>query len=78
MLEIDRDIYIMPEAVTLVKSAGKGKSVLFVTGQSALDGFVLDRDAAEVASDISEELGVDLHTVFEDQAEPEPDKQDEE
>ncbi|HEX5426651.1 MAG TPA: hypothetical protein VFW94_24275 [Candidatus Acidoferrales bacterium] len=64
MLEIDEGVYITPEHVTLIKEAGDGKCVLFVSGQSPLDGFVIDRPADEVAQDIADELGVDLNTVF--------------
>ena len=81
MLEVDDGIYLSPEHVTMIKSAGEGKCALWVTGQSALDGFVLDRDAKELAEDISNSLGVGLESVFssnEDNDETEGDEDEEE
>ncbi len=52
MIEIDDGIFVNPWKVTLVKAADKKKSVLYVDGQSALDGFVIKRNALELAQEI--------------------------
>jgi hypothetical protein len=54
MIELVEGVFVDPYAVTVVKSAGKGKCVFWVTGQSALDGFHLDYDAEEVAEAVSD------------------------
>jgi hypothetical protein len=54
MIEIYDGFFVNPWKVTVIKTAGKDKCVLYVSGQSALDGFVVDRDALEVATDIVE------------------------
>jgi hypothetical protein len=56
MIEIDDGFFVDPYSVTVVKAGGKKRCVIFVTGQSALDGFVINRPALEVATDIVEEL----------------------
>jgi hypothetical protein len=52
MIEIEDGFFVDPFAVTVVKAAGKKKCVLYVIGQSALDGFVLERNALEAAQEI--------------------------
>ena len=60
MIELDDGFFADPFAVTVVKTAGKKKCVLYVTGQSALDGFVLDRPALDVAQEVLDaRAGVD-------------------
>lgn len=71
MLEIDVDFWINPDCVTAVKAAGSGKSVLYFSGEDALGGHILDRDAREVAEDLSDALGQDLTSVFDEPEEEE-------
>jgi hypothetical protein len=52
MIEIEDGFYIDPWKVAAVKKADKGKCVLYLDGQSALEGFVLARKALEVAEEI--------------------------
>lgn len=54
MIEIYDGFFVDPWKVTVIKRAEKDKCVLYVNGQSALDGFVVDRAALEVATDIVE------------------------
>lgn len=54
MIEIEDGFFVDPFAVTAVKAAGKGKCILYVRGQSALEGFYLEREALEVAQEIME------------------------
>ncbi len=59
MIEIYEGFFVNPWKVTVVKAAEKDKCVLYVSGQSALDGFVVDRAALEVATDIVEAMQED-------------------
>jgi len=59
LVGITEDLFVNPWKVTVVKAAGEGKCVLYVSGQSALDGFVVNRDALEVATDILEAMEED-------------------
>lgn len=52
MIEIEEGIFVDPWSVTLIKAAGKKQCVLYVTGQSAMDGFLIERNALEVATEI--------------------------
>jgi hypothetical protein len=56
LIEIDDGFFVNPFNVTVVKAADKKQCVLYVSGQSALDGFVIKRSALEVATDIVEEI----------------------
>ena len=47
MIEIYDGFFVDPWKVTVIKRAEKDKCVLYVNGQSALDGFVVDRAALE-------------------------------
>ena len=47
-LDIGDEHYIVCESVISVKSIGKKKCALFLTGQSALEGFVVERNAKEL------------------------------
>jgi hypothetical protein len=52
MIEIEDGFFIFPEKVFAVKSVGKKKCLLYPNGASALDGFLLERNALEVAQEI--------------------------
>jgi hypothetical protein len=56
MIEIDDGFYVNPFEVSAIKTAGKDKCVLYLSGQSALEGFVIERDALEAATDILEAM----------------------
>lgn len=56
LVEIYDGFFVNPWKVTAVKAPEKDKCVLYVSGQSALDGFVIDRAALEVATDIVEAM----------------------
>lgn len=75
MIEIYDGFFVNPWKVTVVKAAGEDKCVLYVSGQSALDGFVVDRPALEVATDIVEAMQEDEKTD-DDDVEEEEDEED--
>jgi hypothetical protein len=52
MIEIEDGFFIFPEKVFAVKAVGKKKCLLYPDGTSALDGFLLERNALEVAQEI--------------------------
>ena len=54
MIELVEGLWLDPWAVTMIKKIEDGKCSLWVTGQSALEGFVLDYDAAEVAEAVND------------------------
>jgi hypothetical protein len=56
MIEIDDGFFVQAEEVAAVKSAGNGKSILYLKGQSALEGFVIEGEAVDVAERVDEEL----------------------
>ena len=56
MIEVSEGFFVQPEEVAAVKSAGNGKSVLYLKGQSALEGFVIEGEAVDVAERVDEEL----------------------
>ena len=64
MIELVEGFFVDPHAVTVIKAISKSKCALWVTGQSALDGFVLDYPADEVAEAVT------------DACEPEGDEED--
>ena len=72
MLEIAPDFWIDPEKVVCIKSSGEDQSVIFFSGSGVLDGHTVDRDARELAEDISNATGQDLTSVFD-----EPEEEDE-
>jgi hypothetical protein len=52
MIEIEDGFFIFPEKVFAVKAVGEKKCLLYPDGASALDGFLLERNALEVAQEI--------------------------
>ena len=57
MIEIDEGLFICVSHVVAVKSVDDGKCAIFMVGQSAADGgFLVERDALEVAEEITDEL----------------------
>ncbi len=56
MIEIEEDTFIAPAMVTMVKASGKRKALLYFVGQSALEGFVVNRNALELAQEIVDAL----------------------
>ncbi len=69
MIELLDGFFVNPHAVTVVKAIDEKSCALWVRGQSATDGFVLQYSASEVAeavTDACEEVEYD-----EDEAEQE-------
>jgi hypothetical protein len=56
MIEIGDGLFVQPEEVAAIKSAGDGKSVLYLKGQSALEGFVVEGEAVDIADKVDGEL----------------------
>ena len=58
MIEITDGLFIAPEHVIAVKAASDGEQrcTIYLSGQSALDGFVVDYYADEVAEEVAESL----------------------
>lgn len=54
MIELIENFWCDPFSVTVVKAISENKCALWVTGQSAMDGFVLDYSAAEVVQAIED------------------------
>jgi hypothetical protein len=48
MIELVDGFWINPAKVTVIKANGKDSCTLWVRGQSAMDGFVLDYSAEDV------------------------------
>jgi hypothetical protein len=69
VIELVEGFFVDPHAVTVIKAIPDSKCALWVTGQSALDGFVLDYPADEVAeavADACEPEEVDAESKEED------------
>ena len=56
MIEIDDGFFVNPWKVTAIKAAEKDKCVLYLSGQSALEGFLVKRNALELATEIVEAM----------------------
>jgi hypothetical protein len=56
MIELADGLWVAPEHVSVIKSAGDNSCVLWTVGQSALDGHVLLYAAGEVAEAINDAL----------------------
>jgi hypothetical protein len=56
MIELAEGLWVAPEHVALIKKVDENKCLLFLVGQSALEGHLLLYDAAEVAQAINDEL----------------------
>lgn len=76
MLEIAPGIYIQAANVTFVKEIDEDSCLLFMTGQDALSGSVVERNARELAEDISNFLGEDLTSVFSGEAQENEDEEE--
>lgn len=59
MIEIDDGLWIDPKSVTAVKTSPlePDRCTVFLSGQSSQDGFVVQRDADELAEEINSALG---------------------
>lgn len=56
MIEIEGGTYIASEHVAVIKEVDKDRCVVFIVGQSATDGgFLVDRPALELATDVLED-----------------------
>ena len=60
MIELADGFFVQPSEVAAVKSAGEGKSILYLKGQSALEGFVVEGEALDIADKVDEELDEEL------------------
>jgi hypothetical protein len=56
MIEVSDGLFVQASEVAAVKSAGEGKSTLYLKGQSALDGFAVEGEAVDIAAKVDEEL----------------------
>lgn len=54
MIELVEGVWIDPFAVTIIKAISENKCALWTTGQSALEGFVFDYPASEVAEAVND------------------------
>ena len=52
MIEILEGVWLNPHSVTVIKAISENKCALWVRGQSAMDGFVFEYPASEVAQAI--------------------------
>lgn len=77
MIEIDSGFWIDPFAVTVIREgATSSQSVIFLRGQSALEGFVVERDTVDLVEEVEdgrrEERLRQRQDESEDEFEPEP------
>lgn len=56
MIELVDGVWVVPEDVKVVKLISENKCAFWVTGQSAMDGFVLDYPAEEVVEALHDAL----------------------
>ena len=56
LIEISDGFAVLPRHVAVVKRGEEGQSVLFTVGQSALEGFVVDRPFEDVFDEVNEAL----------------------
>ena len=54
MFEIDDGLYVDPWEVAAVKKLGDNTCVVFLKGMSTKDGFIIEKDALEAATDVLE------------------------
>lgn len=54
MIELAEGVWIDPWSVTMIKKIDDGKCALWTTGQSALEGFILDYSAEQVAEVVND------------------------
>ena len=55
-LDVGDEHYIVCESVISVKAIGKKKCALFLSGQSALEGFVVEMPARKLVDEIIEAM----------------------
>lgn len=55
MIEIADGFAVRPKSVAVLKRGDAGQCVLFTEGQSALEGFVVDREFEDVLEEINAE-----------------------
>jgi hypothetical protein len=56
MIEVQDGLFIEPRHVIAVKAISEKKCLVFFKGNSALDGFTVDKPALEVADRVEEEM----------------------
>lgn len=56
LIEIADGFSLVPCGGMIVKRGNEGQSVVFTPGQSALEGFVVDREYEELCEEIDEAL----------------------
>jgi hypothetical protein len=62
LIEIDDGLFIQPWKVVAVKRSALDEEeacTVFLSGQSAQDGFIVERDADEVVGEINDALGAE-------------------
>ena len=69
MIEILEGVWLNPHSVTVIKAISENKCALWVRGQSAMDGFVFEYPASEVAEAVNDACEEDYDN--EDEAEQE-------
>jgi len=62
LIDISEDLAVAAQHVAAVKNLGDGKSAVFMVGQSALEGFTVERDWTEIIGDINDELERSVET----------------
>jgi hypothetical protein len=59
MIEIQPDFFVQPCHIVAVKKIDNDKCTVYLTGQSALEGFTVERSAVELADEVDEALEED-------------------
>ena len=55
-VQVTDDIFLDPEAVMMIKAIDKEKCLVFLNGQSALEGHIIEREALDLATELIEEM----------------------
>lgn len=72
MIEIDSGFWIDPFAVTVIREgATSSQSVIFFRGQSALEGFVVERDTVDLVEEVEDGRREERLQQRQDEFEPE-------
>ena len=70
LIDISSDLAVAANHVAAVKRIDEGSCVVYLVGQSALEGFVVERPWDEIIADVNDELE---RAVEEAEGEPEED-----
>ena len=56
LVDVSPDLAIQPDLIVAIRRAGPEKSVIYTTGQSAEQGFLVEREFDELVDEINQEM----------------------